>query len=273
MSVRSLSGLAALVVLAALGTALGYSSAPAGARAAAPSGPQQRISILGDSVMVDGQPGVEAVLDSTGAAQAYRHAFVGYGITRDNWPVDYGRVLAQDNPTAVVMMIGDWDNVFAAKHPRQYASTVGKVMDFLTHKGAFLLWIGMEPGDPRFVSEARRRNLNSIVQAEAAKRPKTVSYLPSEPIFDGPDGKYAMFLPGPDGKSVRIRKVDGLHICPDGAVRLGQAVYDALQSRLQLPPPAPNWQSGSWRQDPVYTASTTFDHKTLKLTHDPCPAS
>jgi hypothetical protein len=259
-------GLAALVAIASLLVAGG-----AGPAAAGPAPQPQRVTILGDSVMVDGSPGIEAVLQSTKTVTVAPRAFPGYGLTRANWPVDFSRVLNDTKPTGVAILLGGWDLDAAAADPTGYATTVGQVMDLLTSKGAQVAWIGELPGDARFENEAKRRNLNAIVSTVAAQHPQ-VHYVSADATFDGTNGQYAMFLPGPHGNVVRIRKVDGQHLCPDGAARLGQLVYDTLRGPLALPAPGRSWQSGSWRQDAVYTQSTSYDAKTLKLTKNVCPS-
>jgi hypothetical protein len=257
---------ALLMAVGALLTATG-----AGFRVPAGAAPRpQRVTIVGDSVMVDGSPGIQAILESTKAVTVARRAFPGYGLTRANWPVDFAWVLNNTKPTGVAILLGGWDLDAAAADPAGYAATVGQVMDLLTSKGAQVAWIGELPGDARFENEAKRRNLNSIVAAVAAKHPQ-VHYVSSDSTFDGPNGRYAMFLPGPSGRLVRVRKVDGQHLCPDGAARLGQLVYDTLRQPLALPAPERTWQSGAWRQDAVYTKSTSYNAKTLKLTKNVCP--
>ena len=131
-------------------------------------------------------------------------------------------------------------------------------------------WIGMLPGSARFENEAERANLNRIIAAQAASHPG-VHFASPDATFDGPNGRYAMFLPGPTGRLVRVRKVDGQHLCPAGAARLGQLVYDTLRTPLDLAPPSRTWQLGSWRQAAVYTHSTAYNAKTLKLTTNVCP--
>ncbi len=262
-------GLAALVATA--GLLAGVAGVAAGTAAPAGAAPTpQRVTILGDSVMVDGSPGIQAILETTRAVTVARRAFPGYGLTRANWQVDFTRVLDDTKPTGVAILLGGWDLDAAAADPAGYAATVGQVMDLLTSKGAQVAWIGELPGDARFENEAKRRNLNSIVASVAATHPQ-VHYVSADATFDGPNGQYAMFLPGANGRLVRVRKVDGQHLCPDGAARLGQLVYDTLRQPLALPAPARRWQSGAWRQDPVYTQSTSYDAKTLKLTKNVCP--
>lgn len=263
------AGLVALVAASALAASTHGPGRAAAAPASRTPSPQ-RVTILGDSVMVDGSPGVQAILESTKAVVVSRRAAPGYGLTKSDWRTDFSNALKDTRPTGIAILLGGFDLDYAAAHPLAYAALVGQVMDLLTSQGAQVAWIGELPGSARFEDDAKRRNLDSIVRAVAAGRP-AVHYAMPDATFDGPDGQWAMFLPGPKGRSVRIRKVDGQHLCPDGAARLGGLVYETLKAPLRLPPPGRAWQSGSWRNDAVYTASTAYDMRTLKLTSNVCP--
>ena len=265
-------GLVALVVCA-----VGAATAAVGAAPASAAGhrqqaghPPQVVTILGDSVMVDGSPGIQAILQSTGQVTVYPRAFPGYSLTKSNWRTDYTQILDATKPTGVAILLGGFDLAYAAAHPAAYGTLVGQVMDLLTAHGEQVAWIGMLPGSARFENEAERANLNRIIAAQAASHPG-VHFASPDATFDGPNGRYAMFLPGPTGRLVRVRKVDGQHLCPGGAARLGQLVYDTLHTPLDLAPPSRTWQLGSWRQAPVYTHSTAYNAKTLKLTTNVCP--
>jgi len=265
-------GLVAVVACVIGAVAAGLGATPAGAAPHPKPAryPDQVVTILGDSVMVDGSPGIQAVLASTGHVTVYPRAFPGYGLTKSNWRVDYATILNQTKPTGVAILLGGFDLAYAAAHPAAYGALVGQVMDLLTAHGEQVAWVGMLPGSARFENEAQRANLNHIVEEQAATRPD-VHFVSPDSTFDGPNGQYATFLPGPNGRLVRIRKVDGQHLCPDGAARLGQLVYDTLQKPLDLAPPSKHWPSGSWRQAAVYTHSTAYNAVTLHLTSNVCP--
>jgi hypothetical protein len=264
-------GVVALVAVALGAVAAGVGAAPATAsphRAA--TRPHQVVTILGDSVMVDGSPGIQAILSSTQQVTVYPRAYPGYGLTKSDWRTDYTRILDATKPTGVAILLGGFDLAYAAANPAAYGTLVGQVMDLLTARGAQVAWIGELPGSARFENDVQRRNLNSIIEAVAASHPN-VHWVSSDPTFDGPNGQYEMFGPEPGGKRVRLRKVDGQHLCPGGAARLGQLVYDTLRTPLHLGPAAKNWPAGSWRQASVYTMSTAYNARTLKLTTNVCP--
>jgi hypothetical protein len=57
---------------------------------------------------------------------------------------------------------------------------------------------------------------------------------------------------------VRVRQIDGLHLCPDGAVLLARALLDELGERRELQV-APEWEAGVWRSGEEYPAGSCPD--------------
>lgn len=235
-----------------------------------------RMMVLGDSVMVDAYPGVAAAARATGRIVPFNNSFPGFGLSTEPWRARYRAAIEERRPDVVVELLGGFDLEAARDDPRSYAATVRAAMQLLSRGGRTLVWIGMLPSDPQFVDDDLRRGLNEILRTEAEQLPERVVYVDPDPIF-APDGGVAFFLPGPDEAPVRIRKVDGAHLCPDGAALLGLTVVDALREHLELPRDRPRpdgrWVRGDWREDPVYTESESFDAATLELTSDVCPAA
>lgn len=231
--------------------------------------------VLGDSVMVDGYPGVAAAARATRRIKPFNNAFAGFGLSTQPWRSRYKAAIRERRPDVVVELLGGFDLEAVRDDPLGYAATVSAAMRLLSADGRILVWVGMLPADPEFVDDGLRRGLNEIVRAQAAEWPGRVIYVDPDPVFAGPDGAVAVFLTRPDGTPVRIRKVDGAHLCPDGAALLGLTVVDALRDPLDLPSGRPRpdgaWTRGTWREDPVYTESESFDARTLELTSDVCP--
>ncbi len=249
---------------------------PEGDAAASAAPKRVRMMVLGDSVMVDGYPGVAAAARATGRIAPFNNSFAGFGLSTQPWRKRYRAAIRERRPDVVVELLGGFDLEAARDDPVGYAATVRSAMRLLSGGGRILVWVGMLPADGEFVDDTLRRGLNDIVRAEAAALAGRVVYVDPDPVFAGPDGVYAPFLPGADGTPVRIRKVDGAHLCPDGAALLGLTVVAALRDPLDLPTGRPkpdgSWTRGAWRDDPVYTDSTSFDTETLELTTDVCPA-
>jgi hypothetical protein len=52
---------------------------------------------------------------------------------------------------------------------------------------------------------------------------------------------------------VRLRRTDGLHICPDGIVALGTPVLDEITRQWNVSA-VYGWQQGPWRRPPLLHA-------------------
>jgi hypothetical protein len=86
--------------------------------------------------------------------------------------------------------------------------------------------------------------LNQRFASLAAQDPR-IRYVPAEQILAGPAGAFADVLPGPAGPE-RVRWADGLHVCPDGSVRIARPVLRWITGRWNAPVAA-GWPSAGWR--------------------------
>lgn len=230
-----------------------------------------RVLVLGDSVTVDGSPGIRAALEATGAAAVTVAAGPGAGLTTDyDWRREYPRLVEENRPDVVVLMFGgEWDLPTVQENPQRYDEIVAEAAETLTADGNRLVLVGMPPHPPGKVDERLRQRANRAF--EKAAHDPNVEYLPPEPIFADAGGNYTDFLPDPMGQPARIRKVDGTHICPEGAARLGDAIRAALAETWALPAADPTWWFGPWRDDPLYTDSTVYEFPSGVLTANVCP--
>ncbi|MGH7358957.1 MAG: GDSL-type esterase/lipase family protein [Candidatus Rokuibacteriota bacterium] len=230
-----------------------------------------RVLVLGDSVTVDGSPGIRAALEATGAASVTLAAGPAAGLTTDyDWRTEYLRLIAEHRPDVVVLMFGgEWDLPTVKKAPERYDEIVAEATQMITADDTRLVLIGMPPHPPGKIDDSLRRRANRSFEAAAAI--DKVEYLSPEPIFANAAGQYTDFLPDPEGVLARIRKVDGTHICPEGAARLGDAVRVALGDTWELPDPDPTWWFGPWRNDALYTDSNVYEYPSGVLTTNVCP--
>jgi hypothetical protein len=70
--------------------------------------------------------------------------------------------------------------------------------------------------------------------------------------------KFAAWLP-PNNDSrlpldqwVRTRKLDDIHLCPEGAARYSEALLTDMTAVFKLTPASPDWVQGSWTSDSDY---------------------
>jgi hypothetical protein len=87
--------------------------------------------------------------------------------------------------------------------------------------------------------------LNGVFSSVPEAWPEVTYLDPAEAL--GPSGAgFADVVTLPDGTAIRLRQVDGLHLCPSGAQLLAELVVDDVATPADLPV-ADGWQEGSWR--------------------------
>jgi peptidoglycan/LPS O-acetylase OafA/YrhL len=223
-----------------------------------------RVMTLGDSVMYDGEVGIQAALQATGVVIVSPHGFPGWGLINDShFQRDIAGAIAADHPE-VILMMWSWDNADAKEHPVAYERLLTEAINVMLAPGngvdgiAIIQFpkIGEDDAiiDPvqreqAVVSaEANRKAFDKMVSALPAQYPGRITYLPVASSLEV-DGHYSTWLHTVDGGWVRARKTDGVHLCPAGAAVLGAAVTEQLSPMFHLPPPAPGWVDGPWIND------------------------
>ncbi|MGH3076970.1 MAG: DUF459 domain-containing protein [Gaiellaceae bacterium] len=212
-----------------------------------------RIWVAGDSLVV--VPG-ESVLRAVGSSRALEpvgpvDGRIATGLERPdifNWFRHVRDEPREKNARALVLMFGgNDDHGFMTGLPEgveigpfgseswsaEYRRRVGVVMDSATSRGAYLVWIGLPITDD---AEQTRRfdTINAIVQSEAAKRPRRVSYLDTYFFFAGDDGGYTQYVSDPTGKLVKMRADDGVHFERAAGDLIAREVLRRLNRRFDL---------------------------------------
>jgi hypothetical protein len=221
-----------------------------------------RITLAGDSVMAGLAPALEAAFDDEDDVEV--EFVLTPSILRDaTVRYTWGKELEEFDPDVVVMFVGTWElgevtnQVGTATGPpdpvwrETYERDIlDPWIDLITSGGAEVLWLGA-PAVPAPEVSVLFDALNEAYAGLETRR-EGVDYLDSTAAMAG--GAGAGFQPTAttaDGEIVRLRQVDGLHLCPEGAVRLAEAVIAALPSDRELEP-APGWEDGSWRDHEEY---------------------
>jgi hypothetical protein len=71
-------------------------------------------------------------------------------------------------------------------------------------------------------------------------------------------GKYSAWLPpegdphAPSDQWIRVRKLDNVHLCPEGSARYADALLADMTAVFRLAPAAGNWSQGAWTTDPDF---------------------
>lgn len=217
-----------------------------------------RVLLAGDSLMLDTSFALQAVLGT--ADPTITTEFSGQParprepVQRTDW---LERVEAFD-PDLVVEYMGYWEFAaaglsepplgeegFAEAYGRD---VLGPWFDDLEALGADVIVLGAAPTGNSEV-DPNIEFMLGIVAAEADARP-AVTFLPTADVL-APDGHTA-FLPDPrTGTIERVRRVDGLHLCPDGAELVTDLVVAHLETTYDVEFDADvdgtGWRSGAWR--------------------------
>jgi hypothetical protein len=98
---------------------------------------------------------------------------------------------------------------------------------------------------------------NDIAEKMVSAFPGRVMYFP---LADSVllNGKFSPWLP-PEGDPhaansawIRVRKLDNVHLCPEGSARYAAALLADMTSVFHLAPTTGNWSQGSWTSDPDF---------------------
>jgi hypothetical protein len=220
--------------------------------------PQRKLGvwIAGDSlVIVPGESLLRAVAGNRAVAAEPIDGRIASGLERPdvfNWFTRIRDVMEKDKPRAVVLMFGGNDDhgfmtgipegrevgTFGSPSWRaEYRRRVASVMDTVTRNGAYLVWIGL-PISRDAEQTLRFDVINSILQTEAAKRKRRVSYLDTYFFFAGEDGGFAQYIEDASGKLVKMRAEDGVHFERPA----GDLIAAKVLERLEEPYDFTSWR-------------------------------
>ncbi len=72
------------------------------------------------------------------------------------------------------------------------------------------------------------------------------------------DGRYSAWLPpegdphAPSAQWTRVRKLDKVHLCPEGSARYADALLTDMTQVFTLAPAVGDWSQASWTSDPDF---------------------
>ena len=227
---------AVVVVLVALLVAAGLAVWPTHeSRALASSPAPKRIVLIGDSLMGEVAAAVAAATE--GQAAAHHVLTIGTTNVDDDWWDVWPRVLEEYEPDAIAVLVGPWeingDDLGSAAWTAWYGERLDRWASLLQADGARLYWLTAPPAretdvddglsiiNRRFEELARRRDGITLVDTGAALGGET--YREDTSLGE------------------RLRRTDGLHLCPAGEVRVATALLNAIGIT-----PRPGWERGDW---------------------------
>jgi hypothetical protein len=233
----------ALVIVAAVGAVI-VTRASATAPAPQPPAPRPpaRIVLIGDSLMGEVAAAVQAAVDGTASVQ---HVLtIGTANVSDDWWDVWPRVLDEYDPDAIAVMVGPWeingDDLGTPAWRAWYASRLDRWADLLAAEGADLYWLTAPPARERAVE--RGLAVVNHEYEQLAQRRSGITLVDSAASLGG---TYREWTAGGE----RLRRIDGLHLCPAGEVQLATALLEAMHVR-----PEAEWERGAWTtHEPAYS--------------------
>jgi peptidoglycan/LPS O-acetylase OafA/YrhL len=242
--------------------------------AAAPSpGNPLRVMVIGDSVMHDASFGITSALESTGEATVATRTYDGFGLTTSDWSTSFPALIRQAQPQLIVAS-WSWDQYGpttpnALHQPAQYTRLLRSAIETMLAPGDGVEGViftefpqsGVIPGQtPAVQSNYNKERWAGVVAWNAIARsmtkdfPGRVMYFPlSDSILL--DGKFSPWLPpeghphAPSNQWMRIRKLDNVHLCPEGSARYAAALLADMTEVFRLAPASADWSQGSWTSD------------------------
>ena len=238
-----------------------------------------RVLVLGDSVMHDASYGITAALQATGEATVATRTIDGFGLTTaTNWPTSIPNLIHQ---TAAQLVVASWSwdqygptTPNALHQPAQYTRLLRSAVATMLTPGDGVRGRHLHPV-PRVGRTSRRPDpadqaaynkerwdgviaWNDIAEKMTRDFPGRVMYFPlaSSVLLDGK--KYSAWLPpegdpkAPSDQWIRVRKLDNVHLCPEGSARYADALLTDMTSVFALSPAAGDWSQGSWTSDPDF---------------------
>lgn len=205
-----------------------------------------RLWVGGDSLAGSLGPSLGKHVSETGIVLTTYDSRVSSGLASPDffdWPKQATTELADVDPEIVVFIIGANDYNIARAQPVDdngeptwkagYRLQIEQMLDVLDGDGTrAVYWVGAPT-----IQEKRKDDgavqVNEVAQS-VIRSHEDVTYVDSYKLFSGPDGKFAANLAGVNGKIVRVRAGDGLHLTPAGGDLLAKPVFDMIERRCHL---------------------------------------
>jgi peptidoglycan/LPS O-acetylase OafA/YrhL len=237
-----------------------------------------RVMLLGDSVMHDASYGITAALESTGEATVDTRTIDGFGLTTaTSWPTSIPSLIGQTRAQLIVAT-WSWDQYGpttpnALHQPVQYTRLLRRAVSTMLTPGNGVEGViftefplsgnlaAANPVDTASYNKERRAGLD----AWNAIAEKMTSYFPGRVMFFPLAGSvllegkyYSAWLPpegdphAPTSEWIRVRKLDNVHLCPEGSARYADALLADMTAVFRLAPASANWSQGAWTSDPDF---------------------
>jgi hypothetical protein len=246
------------------------------APAPAPADPL-RVMVLGDSVMHDASYGITASLQATGEATVATRTIDGFGLTTaTSWPTSIPALIRQTRAQLIVAS-WSWDQYGpttpnALHQPVRYTDLLRRAVATMLTPGNGVEGViftefpqsgdlaAANPADTPAYNRERHAGViawNDIAEKMTRLFPGRVMYFP---LADSVllHGKFSPWLPpegdprAPNTAWIRVRKLDNVHLCPEGSARYAAALLADMTSVFRLAPAGGDWSQAPWTSDPNF---------------------
>jgi peptidoglycan/LPS O-acetylase OafA/YrhL len=236
-----------------------------------------RIVLLGDSVMHDASFAITAAFQATGEATVLTYTIPGFGLTTStNWPTSISGIIGGQHPQLIIAS-WSWDFFGPTKpnalhEPAAYTALLKRAVSVMLTPGDGVDGVvftqfplsgpvgAANPADDKAYDQERLDGLNAwnaIAKKMVSYFPGKVMYLPvaSSLLLHG---RFSSWLPpagdpkAPKDEWTRVRKLDNVHLCPEGSARYANAILSDLTAIFGLTPATSSWTQGAWTTDPDY---------------------
>ena len=238
-----------------------------------------RLWIAGDSIAYSIGNGLGKKAANTGVVAPVYESRVSSGLSTPgffDWPNRVSQELPRLNPEVVVFVMGtnDWavpqatpvDASGAPAWKAPYRARVQAMVEALTANGRSLYWVGPPVlRDPK--QEAGVRDLAAVIESVVDAAPNA-KFFDLHDLLDGDDGSYTPYV-DVDGKKLQVRAGDGVHLTPDGADFVGDALFTKLDAQCRLKAQA----VANSRQQVVETQGSTSVAAGSTATAPPAPTT
>ncbi|MEL6288381.1 MAG: DUF459 domain-containing protein [Pseudomonadota bacterium] len=210
---------------------------------------RERIVVIGDSVGANLADGLKWAFRKDRSVRVIKRTKAGTGLARRDvydWPRALRRIIRRDRPDRIVILIGGNDRQdmrvrgrryhrFTKPWGREYVRRLERFTNQLDASGAQVTWIGLPNVRSRRMTRDYRQ-FNSWVR-RAAKR-RGMDYIPIKPLFVARNGGYDAYGRGVNGRRVRLRDRDGIHMSRHGSRLMGRFVAERLKRQQRTRSPA-----------------------------------
>jgi peptidoglycan/LPS O-acetylase OafA/YrhL len=230
-----------------------------------------RVLLLGDSMLAVAQPGVVAALDATREIQATAKGYPGFGTSTDPAWRGFVRHWVAVTHADVVDFTTGWDGQ-AAMDTSAYRQTLLELISVARSAGAagviFLQYPKTQPAEAvlpgaQASAAADIAAWNAAVAGMPALSPGHALYFPVAPSVEL-NGAFSPWVSPPRDPTApratwdRVRRVDGVHLCPAGISLYAAAIADDTATSFLLPLPVGRWWVNGWQRAPIIQAGDQF---------------